>query len=144
VYDLKLNQILAQGSLVAIWVSNNPKIQKFVKEKYFKSLNITLIEEWYWIKVTQSGELVVPFSQESYRKPFEVLFVGKVDGEQDKIKRKVMVGIPSKHHSRKPFIHGNIINLRFRFVIFASRMSRGTKIGMFCSEFVSWLDELGK
>lgn len=107
-YDLKLDQILSDGSLIAIWVSNNPKIQSFIKEKYFKSLNITLLEEWYWIKVTESGELVVPFSQESHRKPFEILYIGQVNGEKDRVQRKVMFGVPSKHHSRKPFIHGNL------------------------------------
>jgi hypothetical protein len=94
---------------VAIWVSNNPKIQKFIKEKYFKSLNISLLEEWYWIKVTVNGELVVPFSLENHRKPYEVLYIGKFSCMQQSsfsVKRKVMIRVPSKHHSRKPFIHG--------------------------------------
>lgn len=112
-YDLNLDKITTDSSLVAIWVSNNPKIQSFIKDKYFKSLNISIIEEWYWMKVTISGELVVSFSQPSHRKPFEVLYIGQVNRRkivENKVQRKVILSVPSKHHSRKPFVHGIYFN----------------------------------
>ena len=124
-FNLKLNKITKYGSIVAIWVSNNPKYQKFIKEKFFPNYNIKLIEEWYWIKVTRLGNLVVSFSDLSHRKPFEVLYIGKITNQtQRTVKKKVLLSVPSKYHSRKPFIHGikfiNFINCRF--IVNAFRM----------------------
>ena len=111
-YSLHLEKITRDKSLVAIWASNNPKIHHFITEKFFKSLGISLIEEWYWIKVTRSGELVLSLSS-SHRKPFEVLFIGQVNLNLDKkidtkksVKRRAIMSVPSKYHSRKPFVHG--------------------------------------
>ncbi|KAI9140359.1 MT-A70-domain-containing protein [Paraphysoderma sedebokerense] len=97
----------SEFSLVAIWVTNRKKYRKFVKEKLFKDWGIKFVTEWFWLKVTTSGELVMSIDS-VHRKPYEILIIGvkslceeklsKVDG----LREKTIVSVPSKQHSRKP------------------------------------------
>jgi len=106
-FQIPLNQICKLGSgLVAIWVTNRPKFRRFVKNKYFIDNGITLLGEWFWIKLAQNGLPVFDLDGLG-RKPYEGLIIG-VAGSQTiplfpswKVFASFALG-----HSQKPYIEG--------------------------------------
>ncbi|CDH52371.1 methyltransferase-like protein 4 [Lichtheimia corymbifera JMRC:FSU:9682] len=113
IYDLfkiPMKQLIAPGGLLAVWVTNKPKFRKFVMNKLFPTWNIKLVGVWYWLKVTTSGEPVVPLDS-PHRKPYEQLVLGMVMPHQDQESLSTresipdthaIISIPSRRHSRKP------------------------------------------
>ena len=92
-------------SIVGIWTTNNAKSRQAAYDA-FGNTGLEIFEIWIWIKTTENGELVSPL-EGLWRKPYEVLFLGrpKKDAEKlherrDPIKR-VIAGVPDEH-SRKP------------------------------------------
>lgn len=111
---LPIPQIVTDNGLVCVWVSNNVKYHRFVVKKLFKRWELEVIGQWVWLKVTCDGEAVIPFDS-THRKPYEVLYIGRKKRDKAAETRngtdlpeipatKVIVSIPSKHHSRKPDI----------------------------------------
>lgn len=103
IYDLfqiPIKTCLSENGYMCIWVTNNPKISKFVTTKLFPSWGLKVVSTWYWIKVANSGELI--FDLESiHRKPYEVLYVG-CRNENKGIPTEIsLVSVPGSH-SRKP------------------------------------------
>lgn len=67
----------------------------------FEQWGVVLVEEWIWLKTTKCGEPICALDS-TWRKPYEVLLVGRRGGAVDgEVKRRVMVGVPDLH-SRKP------------------------------------------
>jgi N6-adenosine-specific RNA methylase IME4 len=92
-------------SMVGIWTTNNAKSRQAAYDA-FSNTGLEIFEIWIWIKTTKSGELVSPLDG-LWRKPYEVLFLGrpkmkteKAHKEREPIKR-VIVAVPDEH-SRKP------------------------------------------
>lgn len=102
--SLKLDNLLKQGGYVAVWVTNKPKVRDAIlaNRGLFHQLNVVLHEEWIWMKTTVKGEPVTKLDG-LWRKPFEVLLVGKqrLQYVPVPIKRRVIAGVPDLH-SRKP------------------------------------------
>ena len=48
---LDIESLLAEKGLVAVWVTNSPKLQRFVIEKLFKQWNLALLSKYFWLKV---------------------------------------------------------------------------------------------
>lgn len=48
---LKIDKILADNGLLALWVTNNCRLQSFVKETLAEKWNVEIIGEWVWLKV---------------------------------------------------------------------------------------------
>lgn len=122
IYDLfkiPMKQLIAPGGLLAVWVTNKPKFRKFVINKLFPTWNIKLVSVWYWLKVTTSGEPVVPLDS-PHRKPYEQLVLGMVMPQQQQQQQDqeslstresipethAIISIPSRRHSRKPPLQG--------------------------------------
>lgn len=112
-----MKQLIAPGGLLAVWVTNKPKFRKFVMNKLFPTWNIKLVGVWYWLKVTTSGEPVVPLDS-PHRKPYEQLVLGMVMPHQDQESLSTresipdthaIISIPSRRHSRKPPLQGMYI-----------------------------------
>ncbi|KAJ3221598.1 Methyltransferase-like protein 4 [Clydaea vesicula] len=138
---------LALG-VVAIWVTNNPKFCKFVKNKLFPDWHLELIGEWFWLKVTTAGEWVFNLQETDNRKPYERIIIGKVkDYASEKISYKAIpyhlgiVSVPGKH-SRKPNL-SDIFNKYFssdddvnKLEMFARNLTEGyTSWGNECLKF---------
>jgi N6-adenosine-specific RNA methylase IME4 len=108
-----------QPSIVAIWVTNKAK-SRTVAYDAIQNAGLSVHEEWIWIKTTAEGEPVTPL-QGLWRKPYEVLIIGKWDEKiGDKTpspppRRRVIIGVPDVH-SRKP----NLKEL-FETVLFSCR-----------------------
>ncbi|KAL7270667.1 hypothetical protein RUND412_006622 [Rhizina undulata] len=102
---LPLDEVLKDGALVAVWITNKPKFRHFVLEKAFPKWGLEEAGEWVWTKVTAKGEPI--FDIESrMRKPYESLIFGRKrggNGEIRKVPGKVIFSVPDLH-SRKPGI----------------------------------------
>ncbi|KAI8820561.1 MT-A70-domain-containing protein [Fimicolochytrium jonesii] len=108
-FTLPLPSLLAPGALIAVWVTNKPKYQTFVREKLFPAWGVGVEAEWYWVKVTRGGEWVLELGS-LHRKPYEVLIIGRKPGDPEEEPtidipaRRAICSVPSKYHSRKPFL----------------------------------------
>ncbi|KND00416.1 uncharacterized protein SPPG_04738 [Spizellomyces punctatus DAOM BR117] len=114
IYDLfrlPLKHLIKPGGCLAVWVTNKPKYQRFVRDKLFSACGLAYVAEWYWLKVTLKGEWVVDLDS-LHRKPYEVLIIGRAqhasNSHPDPVAslptRRAICSVPSKHHSRKPLL----------------------------------------
>ncbi len=65
-FKIPLKRLVSPGTLVAVWITNHPKVYDFVKRRLFPDWGLELEGEWTWIKVTRKGELVLPLTQTKY------------------------------------------------------------------------------
>ena len=98
-----LGQHIAQGGLIACWITNNPRVRAAALEA-FAAWEVELIEEWAWLKTTLFG-VPVTHVEGVWRQPYEILLLGKrvnkVGVHPQNPKRRVIVAVPD-YHSRKP------------------------------------------
>ncbi len=52
--DLPIPELLCEGAVVAVWVTNKRSIAQFVRERLFPHWAIQYTAEWHWIKVYTS------------------------------------------------------------------------------------------
>lgn len=96
---------LSRG-LVACWVTNSPKFIKFIKSLAFPDWELELVAEWYWIKVSESGDWIFDI-QQTHRKPYERLLIGRKRRCVLKVPETAGIySIPSSRHSEKPYLGG--------------------------------------
>jgi N6-adenosine-specific RNA methylase IME4 len=96
---------LSDEGIVAVWVTNKQSVSDFVKSPtgLFASWGLSLVSEWTWLKVTESGETIFPLDS-AWRKPWEKLLIGKRLGRAAPpalAKSRVIIAVPDVH-SRKP------------------------------------------
>ncbi|KAL1770988.1 methyltransferase 4 isoform X1 [Sigmodon hispidus] len=97
--------------LVVTWVTNRQKHLRFVKEELYPSWSVEVIAEWYWVKITHSGEFVFPLDS-PHKKPYECLVLGRIREKTALALRstdvppvpdqKLVVSVPCVLHSHKP------------------------------------------
>ncbi|XP_055654411.1 N(6)-adenine-specific methyltransferase METTL4 isoform X1 [Falco peregrinus] len=98
--------------LVVTWVTNRQKHLRFVKDELYPHWSVKTLAEWHWVKITRAGEFVLPLDS-LHKKPYEVLVLGRVEGDTEEglrkpedvlpiPERKLIVSIPSSLHSHKP------------------------------------------
>ena len=98
-----LGQHIAPGALVACWITNSASIRETALEA-FQAWDVQLIEEWTWLKTTVGG-LPVTQIDGLWRKPYEVLLLGRKDSDEahSDVRRRIIVAVPDLH-SRKPHL----------------------------------------
>ncbi|XP_038171386.1 N(6)-adenine-specific methyltransferase METTL4 isoform X2 [Arvicola amphibius] len=106
-------KLAAADCLVVTWVTNRQKHLCFVKEELYPSWSVEVIAEWYWVKITRSGEFVFPLDS-PHKKPYECLVLGRFREKTALELRspdvnvppvpdgKLIVSVPSLLHSHKP------------------------------------------
>ena len=105
-----LSNHIAPSGIVACWITNKRAVRKTALD-LFAAWGLTLAEEWAWLKVTRDGRPVCSLDG-VWKKPFEVLLVGRKDTAMQKlcarrdaatsgIRRRVLAAVPDLH-SRKP------------------------------------------
>lgn len=106
--DMDLQTRLQPGGYVAIWITMNAAIRRLVLEgnRLFERLNVALVEEWTWLKVTEKGEPSVSINS-VWRKPYETLLIGQAPTNtkafaeaSPEIAKRTIIGVPDTH-SRK-------------------------------------------
>ena len=136
-----LGQHMATGALVACWITNKASVRDTALET-FQSWDVQLIEEWAWLKTTVGG-LPVTQIDGLWRKPYEVLLLGRKQGDETQksdsnILRRVIVAVPDLH-SRKPHFKSLIEPLlpeTYRALeVFARNLT---------ADWLSWGDEVLK
>ncbi|CAI5779681.1 methyltransferase 4 isoform X1 [Podarcis lilfordi] len=105
--------LAAPGCLVVTWVTNRQKHLCFVKNELYPHWSVRGVAEWFWVKITKSGEFVFPLDS-FHKKPYEVLVLGRVQQNTDVPLRiseddvpqipdqKLIVSVPCILHSHKP------------------------------------------
>ncbi|ESZ93848.1 hypothetical protein SBOR_5789 [Sclerotinia borealis F-4128] len=78
----------SQNSYVGIWITNKPAYRALLLDDggLFSQWGIELVEEWIWLKVTSKGEPIFDI-QGTWRKPWEILLVGRKTGFQRGVER---------------------------------------------------------
>ncbi|NXT42719.1 METL4 protein, partial [Pelecanoides urinatrix] len=104
--------LAAPNCLVVMWVTNRQKHLRFVKDELYPHWSVKTLAEWHWVKITRAGEFVLPLDS-LHKKPYEVLVLGRVQGDVKEALRKsedvlpipehkLIVSIPCSLHSHKP------------------------------------------
>ncbi|NXT19680.1 METL4 protein, partial [Syrrhaptes paradoxus] len=104
--------LAAPGCLVVTWVTNRQKHLHFVKDELYPHWSVKTLAEWHWVKITRAGEFVLPLDS-LHKKPYEVLVLGRVQGDIKEALRKsedvlpvpehkLIVSVPCSLHSHKP------------------------------------------
>ncbi|GBG82168.1 hypothetical protein CBR_g34449 [Chara braunii] len=63
------------GALVALWVTCREKLRRFAENELFPKWGVDLVATWYWLKVSDKGEMVSPLDLAHHR-PYEPLLLG--------------------------------------------------------------------
>ena len=45
---------------MALWVTNRERLRRFVEQDLLPAWGLVLLASWFWVKVTDGGELVGP------------------------------------------------------------------------------------
>ncbi|NXR35987.1 METL4 protein, partial [Zosterops hypoxanthus] len=104
--------LAAPNCLVVMWVTNRQKHLRFVKDELYPHWSVKTLAEWHWVKITTAGEFVLPLDS-LHKKPYEVLVLGRVQGDEKEDLSKsegvlpipehqLIVSIPCSLHSHKP------------------------------------------
>lgn len=103
--------LLASPScLVVTWVTNRPSHRRFVRDELYPHWGVEVVAEWFWVKVTTSGQYVFPLDS-PHKKPYEVLVLGRYRPPADNSTgssevpvedQRLIVSVPSALHSQKP------------------------------------------
>uniref|UniRef100_A0A3Q3VPC2 Uncharacterized protein n=1 Tax=Mola mola TaxID=94237 RepID=A0A3Q3VPC2_MOLML len=91
---LPIPLLASPNCLVVSWVTNRPSHLRFVRNELYPHWGVEVVAEWFWVKVTTSGQFVFPLDS-PHKKPYEVLRMVAVD-------RRLIVSVPSALHSQKP------------------------------------------
>ncbi|GAB1301304.1 N(6)-adenine-specific methyltransferase METTL4 [Apodemus speciosus] len=111
--QMPVPKLAAADCLIVTWVTNRQKHLCFVKEELYPSWSVEVVAEWYWVKITNSGEFVFPLDS-PHKKPYECLVLGRVKENTTLSLRnadvrvppvpdhKLIVSVPCVLHSHKP------------------------------------------
>uniref|UniRef100_A0A4W5P6T2 Methyltransferase 4, N6-adenosine n=1 Tax=Hucho hucho TaxID=62062 RepID=A0A4W5P6T2_9TELE len=91
--------LASTGCVVVTWVTNRPSHLRFVRDELYPHWGVEVLAEWFWVKVTRSGEYVFPLDS-PHKKPYEVLVLGRYQLPMEE--QRVIVSVPSALHSHKP------------------------------------------
>ncbi|NXK91456.1 METL4 protein, partial [Formicarius rufipectus] len=112
IMQIPVPALAAPNCLVVTWVTNRQKNLRFVKDELYPHWSVKTLAEWHWVKITRAGEFVLPLDS-LHKKPYEVLVLGRVQGDTEEALRKsegvlpipenkLIVSIPCTLHSHKP------------------------------------------
>ncbi|KAK3607546.1 hypothetical protein CHS0354_025803 [Potamilus streckersoni] len=107
---LPIPSLANEGCLVVVWVTNRQMHVKNIRDQLFPAWSVRWMAEWYWLKVTRSGEMVYDFDS-SHKKPYETLVLGRCHQNAESLGTtrltepddgKVIISVPCSIHSKKP------------------------------------------
>lgn len=98
--ELPINQLMHDDRVIAVWVTNDPRVSRYVLEVLFPAWGVELSETIAWVKVATTGQPLMPFGHHT-RKPFEKVLVGS--RQKLPMEVRTVVGVPLEH-SQKPYL----------------------------------------
>ncbi|KAF1373131.1 hypothetical protein PFLUV_G00257140 [Perca fluviatilis] len=110
---LPIPLLASVNCLVVTWVTNRPSHLRFVRDELYPHWGVEVVAEWFWVKVTTSGQFVFPLDSH-HKKPYEVLVLGRYRSAADDTTsssetselpvedQRLIVSVPSALHSQKP------------------------------------------
>ncbi|XP_069552444.1 N(6)-adenine-specific methyltransferase METTL4 [Brachyistius frenatus] len=110
---LPIPQLASPNCLVVTWVTNRPSHQRCVRDELYPHWGVEVVAEWFWVKVTTSGQFVFPLDSQ-HKKPYETLVLGRYRPPADASAspsettevpvedQRLVVSVPSALHSQKP------------------------------------------
>nr|XP_040023833.1 N(6)-adenine-specific methyltransferase METTL4 [Gasterosteus aculeatus aculeatus] len=110
---LPIPTLASPNCLVVTWVTNRPSHLRFVRDELYPHWGLEVVAQWFWVKVTASGEFVFPLDSD-HKKPYEVLVLGRYrcaagdaasspgTPEVPVEDQRLIVSVPSALHSQKP------------------------------------------
>lgn len=108
---LPIPLLASSDCLIVTWVTNRPSHLRFVRDELYPHWGVEVVAEWFWVKITTSGQFVFPLDSE-HKKPYEVLVLGRISSTVDKSEgssqsitiedHRLIVSVPSTLHSQKP------------------------------------------
>ncbi|XP_068566076.1 N(6)-adenine-specific methyltransferase METTL4 isoform X2 [Cebidichthys violaceus] len=110
---LPVPTLASPNCLVVTWVTNRPSHLRFVRDELYPHWGVEVVAEWFWVKVTTSGQFVFPLDSH-HKKPYEVLVLGRYRSTADNAtsssraseapveNQRLIVSVPSALHSQKP------------------------------------------
>lgn len=78
-----------------------PKVHRFVRDKFFPGLGLAYVGCWAWIKLASSGAPLYTLARPQRRKPYELLVLGAADGVA--IPPRLLMSV-ALAHSQKPYV----------------------------------------
>lgn len=105
--------LASPNCLVVTWVTNRPSHRRFVRDDLYPHWGVEVLAEWFWVKVTTSGQFVFPLDS-PHKKPYEVLVLGRYRSSADATTspsgtsevsvedQRLIISVPSALHSQKP------------------------------------------
>ncbi|KAK2886591.1 hypothetical protein Q8A73_020537 [Channa argus] len=120
---LPIPLLASSNCLVVTWVTNRPSHLRFVRDELYPHWGVDFVAEWFWVKVTTSGQFVFPLDS-PHKKPYEVLVLGRYRSSTDSSlsssetsklpvpeDQRLIVSVPSALHSQKPSLSGELVLL---------------------------------
>nr|XP_046226940.1 N(6)-adenine-specific methyltransferase METTL4 [Scatophagus argus] len=110
---LPIPTLASPNCLVVTWVTNRQSHLRFVLDELYPHWGVEVVAEWFWVKVTTSGQFVFPLDSH-HKKPYEVLVLGRYRPPADDSTsssemaevpvedQRLIVSVPSALHSQKP------------------------------------------
>ena len=130
--NIPVGKFLRDDGIVLVWTTNNRRHRDAVEEM-LRRWEVVKLTTWYWLKLTNYGELVCDFSHS--KQPYEVCIVGQSRKRKEKLnvgEEAVIMSVPSAVQSHKPplgellaALTGNIYQEMRKLEIFGRNLSPG-------------------
>ncbi|KAI3626489.1 hypothetical protein CBS9595_001850 [Malassezia furfur] len=96
-----LEPLLAHRPLVAVWITNHPKVHRFVRDKFLPQLGLRYLGAWAWLKLAQDGAPLYTLAHPRRRRPYELLVLAAHDARD--VPSQVIASV-ALAHSQKPYV----------------------------------------
>lgn len=101
--NLPIESLLNEGGLLVVWCTNSAQNLEDLLNNIFQKWQVQFVAQWFWVKITQTGETVCDFSDPPGKQPYEKIIIGSRSSQFQLPKTdKLVVSIPSAIHSHKP------------------------------------------
>ncbi|VDM50053.1 unnamed protein product [Toxocara canis] len=99
--ELRINELLSDNGLLAIWVTNDKKLKRYVKD-IIESYGLVRLAYCHWLKVCSCSLLALNIAIFKSRRIVTVLFFCLVATSLSRSQYKSIFSTPSAIHSKKP------------------------------------------
>ncbi|XP_055634862.1 N(6)-adenine-specific methyltransferase METTL4 [Toxorhynchites rutilus septentrionalis] len=104
IQKIPLEKHIHDYTIVVIWCTNSPTHINAIKEQFLKKWKLRLVGNWYWIKITKSGQPVCNFNESNKKQPYEQIFIATSENNSkcELPYERFLYSVPSALHSNKP------------------------------------------